>query len=166
MFLFNMNWLRGYKMFQKNNCTSKKGVFNNELNEISLSLLKKKKQLEILIIERLEQEIFLSENKDFLVDLKKEIQNLNNLDYAKKVEASQLKSEVNYLENVLTERFEELDKNEIKFCAYFRLGFSSKEISIIEDIDLNDVRFHKSVIRRKLNLNSKTSLKDYLIFEE
>jgi DNA-binding CsgD family transcriptional regulator len=163
---FIVNWLRGSKTFQEQSIAFKKAELVTELNEFSLSILIKKKQLELLILEKLEQKIALTERNSFLADLKKDIQSLHRLDFGKKIEESQLKNEVNYLENILTERFDELDVRELKLCAYFRLGFNTKEISVIEGLDLNDVRLFKTVIRRKLNIDSKTSLKDFLIFEE
>ena len=166
MFEFIMNWLRGNKSLQEQSIAFKKGELVMELNEFSLSILLKKKRLELLILEKLEQQIVLTESNSFLEDLKKDIQSLHRLDFGKRVEGSKLNTEVSYLENILTERFYELDVRELKLCAYFRLGFNTKEISVIEGIDLNDVRLFKTVIRRKLNIDSNRSLKDFLIFEE
>jgi DNA-binding CsgD family transcriptional regulator len=166
MFEFIVNWLRGDKTLQQKSIAFKKGELVMELNEFSLSILLKKRHLEVMVLEKLDQQILLTERNSFLVDLKKDIQSLHRLDFGKKIEESQLKSEVSYLENILTERFDELDARELKLCAYFRLGFNTKEISVIEGIELNEVRLYKTAIRRKLNIDSKTSLKDFLIFEE
>lgn len=166
MFEFIVNWLRGSKKLQEKSIALKKGELVMELNEFSLSILMKKKHLEVLVLEKLDQQISKTGMNSFLLDLKNDIQSLHKLDFGKKIEDSQLRSEVNYLENVLRERFDELDVKELKLCAYFRLGFNTKEISVIEGLDLNDVRLYKTAIRRKLNIDSKTSLKDFLIFKE
>ena len=166
MFEFIVNWLRGSKTLQEQSIAYKKEELVMELNEFSLSILMKKRHLEILVLEKLEQQISKTGMNSFLMDLKNDIQLLHKLDFGKKIEDSQLRSEVSYLENILTERFDELDARELKLCAYFRLGFNTKEISVIEGIDLNEVRLFKTAIRRKLNIDAKTSLKDFLIFEE
>ena len=166
MFEFIVNWLRGSKTLQEQSIAYKKGELVMELNEFSLSILMKKKQLEVLILDKLDHQISLTERNGFLKDLKKDMQSLHKLDFGKKIEDSQLRSEVSYLESIMTERFDELDARELKLCAYFRLGFKTKEISVIEGIDLDKVRLFKSSIRRKLNLDSKTSLKDFLVFKE
>lgn len=163
---FIVNWLRGSKTLQEKAIALKKAELVMELNEFSLSILMKKKHLEVLVLEKLEQQISKSGMNSFLMDLKNDIQLLHKLDFGKKIEDSQLKSEVSYLENILADKFDELNAKEIKLCAYFRLGFNTKEISVIEGIDLNEVRLYKTAIRRKLNIDSKTSLKDFLIFEE
>jgi DNA-binding CsgD family transcriptional regulator len=165
MTMFLVNWILGKGKTQKKNARKKQELIL-ELNEFSLSILKKKRQLESVMLDKLEQQILLTEKNSFLADLKNDIQSLHKLDFGKKIEDSQLRSEVSYLENILTERFDELDARELMLCAYFRLGFNTKEISVIEGIDLNEVRFYKTTIRRKLNIDSKTSLKDFLIFEE
>lgn len=166
MFEFIVNWLRGSKTLQEQSIAYKKEELVMELNEFSLSILMKKRHLEILVLEKLEQQISKSGMNSFLMDLKNDIQLLHKLDFGKKIEDSQLRSEVSYLENILSDRFDELDTRELKLCAYFRLGFNTKEISVIEGIDLNEVRLFKTAIRRKLNIDSKTSLKDFLVFEE
>jgi DNA-binding CsgD family transcriptional regulator len=166
MFEFIVNWLRDSKTLQEQSIAYKKEELVMELNEFSLSILMKKRHLEILVLEKLEQQISKTGMNNFLMELKNDIQSLHKLDFGKKIEDSQLRSEVSYLENILSERYDELDTRELKLCAYFRLGFNTKEISVIEGINLNEVRLYKSAIRRKLNIDSKTSLKDFLIFEE
>ena len=166
MFEFIVNWLRGSKALLEQSMAFKKNELVMELNEFSVTILMKKRHLELSILEKLEQQISKTGKNNFLMELKNDIQSLHKLDFGKKIEDSQLKSELSYLENILLERFDELDARELKLCAYFRLGFNTKEISVIEGIDLNEVRFYKTAIRRKLNIDSKTSLKDFLIFEE
>ena len=163
---FIVNWLKSSKTFQEKNSTLKKGEFVNQLNELSLSILLKKKELESRILEKLDQQTLKTDSNSFLHDLKKDILSLQKLDFGKKVEVTQLQSEINHLGNILTSRHNELDDNELKLCAYFRMGFNTKEISAIEGLDLNTVRIHKIAIKRKLNIDSKTSLKGFLIFED
>ena len=166
MFVFFTNWVKDKNKSQNKIIAKKKHELILELNEYSTVILTKKKQLEALILEKLEQQILLTGKNSFLLDLKKDIESLRKLDLGNKIDDSQLRCEISYLENILTVRFDELDKRELKLCAYFRLGFNSKEIAVIENIDLNEVRFYKIAIRRKLKLKHSISLRDYLVFEE
>ena len=65
-----------------------------------------------------------------------------------------------------SERNLDLNSFEIKLCAYFRLGLNTKEISAIEEMDLNEIIRCKTAIRRKLNLNDSESLKDYYVYPQ
>ena len=104
---FIVNWLKSSKTFQEKNSTLKKGESVNQLNELSLSILLKKKELESRILEKLDQQTLKTDNNSFLHDLKKDILSLQKLDFRKKVEVTQLQSEINHLGNILTSRHNE-----------------------------------------------------------
>jgi hypothetical protein len=70
------------------------------------------------------------------------------------------------LKKNFSERNLDLNSFEIKLCAYFRLGLNTKEISAIEEMDLNEIIRCKTAIRRKLNLNDSESLKDYYVYPQ
>jgi DNA-binding CsgD family transcriptional regulator len=144
----------------------KRDLLIKELNDESLKILTNKHAFELIILERIEQELGLVINYDFLIDLKKYMWELHQMDLKVKLKKGEIESEFNYIKDVFNNKNEFLDELEIKLCAYFRLGFSSKEIAVIERIELNEVRFYKACIRRKLNLSTSTSLRDYLVFEE
>lgn len=163
-FLFK-RWSRN--SLQKNKELKKKrDLLVQELNDESLRILTKKNNLERFILERIDQQIELVVNYDFLTQLRKDIYDLHQLDLKCRAKINEIESEYNYIRDLFHDKNETLEEQEIKLCAYFRLGFSTKEISIIERIDLNDVRFYKTCIRRKLKLSTSTSLRDYLVFEE
>lgn len=159
----------GLKWFPKKRSTSTHSVIKlqivKELNEKSLVILTKKKIIENRILQKIEDQLRLKNKNDILLELKCEILELQKLDFEKKIEETQLKNEIVYLKQILSKKNNTLNDKELRFCAYFRLGFNTKEISTIERYDLNEVRLYKTVIRRKLNLNDSESLKDYLVFE-
>lgn len=159
----------GLKWFSKKRSTSIYAPIKleiiKELNENSLMILSKKKIIEQRILQKIEDELYQKDKNDFLLELKQEIFALQKLDFVKKIDETQLKNEIVYLKQILTKKNTTLNEKEFRFCAYFRLGFNTKEISTIESFDLNEVRLYKTVIRRKLNLNDSESLKDYLVFE-
>ena len=159
----------GLKWFSKKRSTSANSAIKlemiKELNENSIMILSKKKIIEQRILQKIEDELNQKDKNDFLLELKQEILALQKLDFVKKIDETQLKNEIVYLKQILINKNTTLNEKELRFCAYFRLGFNTKEISTIESFDLNEVRLYKTVIRRKLNLNISESLKDYLVFE-
>lgn len=109
----------------------------------------------------MQQDIAPDVDKEYLNQLIKRQGELNKLIDSLLVDNELFKKEFHYLKKNFSERNLDLNSFEIKLCAYFRLGLNTKEISAIEEMDLNEVRLNKTVIRRKLNLNDSESLKDY-----
>jgi DNA-binding CsgD family transcriptional regulator len=52
--------------------------------------------------------------------------------------------------------------NELRICALIRLNFSTKEISQITNLHKGTIDNLRSSVRRKLKLDDKTVLKEYL----
>ncbi len=113
----------------------------------------------------MQQDIATDVDKEYLNQLIKRQGELNKLIDSLLVDNELFEKEFHYLKKNFCQRNLDLNSFEIKLCAYFRLGLNTKEISAIEEMDLNEVRLNKTVIRRKLNLNDSESLKDYLVFE-
>lgn len=62
----------------------------------------------------------------------------------------------------LSERFPLLTNNELKFCVYYKLDFSSKEISLLENITDGSARVYKTKIKNKMNIGKESSLNIFL----
>jgi DNA-binding CsgD family transcriptional regulator len=112
----------------------------------------------------MEQQIGTNGGKEYLHQLIQRQGELNQLIFSLLTDNELFEKELRYLKENFHERNIKLNIFEIKLCAYFRLGLNPKEISAIEEIDLNDVQLYNSMIRTKLNLNDKISLKQYLVY--
>jgi DNA-binding CsgD family transcriptional regulator len=55
-----------------------------------------------------------------------------------------------------------LTNNEKKLCCYLRLGLSSKDISGLQNISAKSVEISRVRLRKKLKINSKLRLTNYL----
>ncbi len=56
----------------------------------------------------------------------------------------------------------ELTENNLKVCAYFRIGMSSKQIAQILNISSESVSMNRYRLRKKLGLSEDANLEDYL----
>ena len=55
-----------------------------------------------------------------------------------------------------------LTENDMHLCALYRLGLTTKEVSIIKNITLEGARTGRKRLRKKLNINTETDLVIYL----
>ncbi|WP_131707559.1 helix-turn-helix transcriptional regulator [Chryseobacterium angstadtii] len=62
----------------------------------------------------------------------------------------------------LSERFPSLTNNELKFCVYYKLELSSKEISLLENITEGSARVYKTKIKTKMDIGKESDLNTYL----
>ncbi|PWN06225.1 helix-turn-helix and ligand-binding sensor domain-containing protein [Rhodohalobacter mucosus] len=62
----------------------------------------------------------------------------------------------------LKDRFPDLSSNDLRLCAYLKLGFSSKEIAEFSNIKPSSVYINRSRLRKKLNLDADEDLTDFL----
>ncbi|WP_223608221.1 hypothetical protein [Chryseobacterium sp. OSA05B] len=62
----------------------------------------------------------------------------------------------------LSKKFPDLTNNEIKFCIYYKLGLSSKEIAILENITEGSSRVYKTRIKSKMNIGKESDLNSFL----
>ncbi|MCT2562725.1 hypothetical protein [Chryseobacterium herbae] len=62
----------------------------------------------------------------------------------------------------LSEKFPSLTNNELKFCVYYKLEFSSKEISLLENITEGSARVYKTKIKTKMNIGKESILNIFL----
>jgi len=62
----------------------------------------------------------------------------------------------------LKEKFPELSSNDLRLCAYLKIGLSSKEIAEILNIQPSSSYISRSRLRKKLNLNTDEDLYTFL----
>jgi len=55
-----------------------------------------------------------------------------------------------------------LTKTELKFCAYLRIHMTSQQIASVMDISMEAIRKNRYRIRKKLELETKDSLEEYI----
>jgi len=58
--------------------------------------------------------------------------------------------------------FTDLTSYDLRLCAYLKLGFNSKEIANMLNIQPSSVYISRSRLRKKLDLNSDKDLSSYL----
>lgn len=63
----------------------------------------------------------------------------------------------------LKERFPDLSINDLRLCAYLKIGLNSKEISDLLNIQPSSAYISRSRLRKKLNLKVDEDLHDFLI---
>lgn len=62
----------------------------------------------------------------------------------------------------LKERFPTLSTNDLRWCAYLKIGLNSKEIADILNIQQSSAFISRSRLRKKLNLKAEDDLHDFL----
>lgn len=67
----------------------------------------------------------------------------------------------NFFDN-LQQNHLNLTKTELKFCAYLRLNLNGSQVAIIQNVSQEAIRKTRYRIRKKMNLNPKDSLEDYI----
>ncbi|HPD94780.1 MAG: hypothetical protein H6537_10600 [Bacteroidales bacterium] len=67
----------------------------------------------------------------------------------------------NFFHN-LKERFPNLSENELRLCAYIRIGMSSKQISQMISVLPATIKTNRYLLRKKFQLDTKDSLDDFI----
>jgi DNA-binding CsgD family transcriptional regulator len=67
----------------------------------------------------------------------------------------------NYLKR-LKEQFSSLSKNDLKLCAYLKMGLNSKDIAPLLNMSFRSVEMYRYRLRKKLNLIRDINLTDFL----
>lgn len=62
----------------------------------------------------------------------------------------------------LSARFPMLTQQDLKYCVYFKLELSSKEISLLENITEGSARVYKTKIKTKMDIGKDTDLNAFL----
>jgi len=67
----------------------------------------------------------------------------------------------NFYKNLL-EQHPDMTPNELKYCAFFKQGLSSKEISLLSFTNYETIRKSRHRLRKKLKLQSEDDLITYI----
>ncbi|WP_069133267.1 helix-turn-helix transcriptional regulator [Rhodohalobacter halophilus] len=62
----------------------------------------------------------------------------------------------------MMENFPQLSSNDLRLCAYLKLGFNSKEIAEFMNIQPSSVYINRSRLRKKLDLDTEQDLHEFL----
>ncbi len=62
----------------------------------------------------------------------------------------------------LNQRFPDLTKAETELCGYIRINLSSKDISILKNVEAASVKMGKNRLRKKLGLEQEANLYDFI----
>ena len=68
----------------------------------------------------------------------------------------------NFFRNLHT-RYPELTSNDLRFCAYFRLNLTTKDIAHLMNISSKGVEVARYRIRKKINIPSEKNISEFLI---
>ncbi|MCB4807253.1 LuxR C-terminal-related transcriptional regulator [Tamlana sp. 62-3] len=159
--------------------------------ELELKELENKEQLTRFKNDKLQQDIEnknrelgistmnLIKKNEFLNNLKKELQNVNDVKSIKRV-INIIDKNINNTDDwhVFEEAFNNADKdflkkikqlhpeltsNDLRLCAYLRLNLASKEIAPLLNISPRSVEVKRYRLRKKMNLKHEASLTDYIL---
>jgi len=117
-----------------------------------------------LIIDRLQEITRAGEDmeksvKSFLVDLK----NTNQMGDRALTIQNNIESVNAEFYNKLNKRFPDLSKSEAELCGYIRINLSTKEISVLKNVEMDSVKISKKRLRKKIGLSPDDDL--YLFIE-
>lgn len=155
------------KMMKVINTQLRQGIKQKD-KELADSTLETIHKNEILINLRDELKISLSsmETEKNKSQLRKMVQKMNkeiNSDKQWKVFESHFESvHEEFLERIKN-KYPTLTPRELKLCAYLRMNISSKEISLLMNISLRGVEISRYRLRKKLNLERKVNLTDFIL---
>lgn len=123
---------------------------NEEINEVLLNLKEK--------VKRLEQnpESLKSRSAEILYAIDSHISSEDN---TFEIQMDELHQE---FFKKLKHTFPDLTSNDLRLCAYLKIGFNSKEISELFKIKPSSVYISRSRLRKKLNMESDDDLHGYL----
>ncbi|TAD90624.1 MAG: hypothetical protein EAY75_04300 [Bacteroidetes bacterium] len=162
-----------------------------QASQHQLAIEKSEREMVQLRNEKLESELTatamnLVQKKEFLSKIREEISKLKNSG-APQVEATELKKVLKELTTddklddeweqfsrhfnhvhhnflvILKETYPQLTAHDLKLCAYLRMNLSSKEIARLMSISTRGVEINRYRLRKKLPLESKESLFDFLL---
>ncbi|MDW5287542.1 triple tyrosine motif-containing protein [Formosa sp. PL04] len=166
-------------------------LLEKKQSEFTLSQLKSEKEIMNLKNEKLQNEIEgktrelatstmnIVKNNEFLNSLKNELANLKDTssvkpiikiidkDMAKNSDWEMFQEAFNNADSDFLKKMKSvhpvLTPNDLRLCAYLRLNLSSKEIAPLLNISLRSVEIKRYRLRKKLNLDHKKSLVEYIL---
>ncbi|MDO5978879.1 triple tyrosine motif-containing protein [Flavivirga spongiicola] len=186
--LFSFIMHNVYKRYYKK---QREALLQKTRRELELKELENKQQFMRFNNEKLRQDIdnknrelgistmSLIKKNEFLNSLKKELQNVDDLNKIKHV-IKIIDRNINNTDDwhVFEEAFNNADKdflkkikqehpsltsNDLRLCAYLRLNLSSKEIAPLLNISARSVEVKRYRLRKKMDLPHESSLTDYIL---
>jgi len=131
---------------------------NRELGISTMNLIKKNE-----LLNNLKKEL---QNINDIKKIKRVIgiidQNINNTDDWKLFEEAFNNADKDFLKKI-KHIHPELTSNDLRLCAYLRLNLSSKEIAPLLNISPRSVEVKRYRLRKKMNLEHEVSLSDYIL---
>jgi DNA-binding CsgD family transcriptional regulator len=148
------------KEFEKLELTENLKETAEELNTSIVNIKKVallKKQLENIVDEK-------SPNYNEKETLKKLKLCLNSFfdNYRELTQIMQKKLNVDKIVDFIKKHHPEITEKEIKVIEYIALHFTTKEIALLMDKSEKSVEYYRTQIRKKIQLNSSSTLEDYL----
>lgn len=136
---------------------------DSELMENTLSLVRNN-EFNRLMSRTLENVLSLVHNQSAQTLLKEAIKNIE--DKVKSDDFQRFETSFNavydsFYKN-LTADYPKLTQNDLKLCAYLKLGLSSKDIAAVMFINKDSVKTARSRLRKKLELESNANLQSFL----
>lgn len=124
-------------------------------NEILITLKEELKKLALIS----KDETSIHEVKHLMRKINKEIDSDNQW----KVFETHFESVHEEFLKRIKHQYPNLTPRELKLCAYLRMNISSKEISVLMNISTRGVEITRYRLRKKLNLDRKTNLTDFIL---
>ena len=148
------------KEFERLELTENLKETTEELNTSILTIKKVallKKQLENIVDDK-------SPNYNEKETLKKLKLSLNSFfdNYRELSQIMQKKLSVDKIVNFVKKNHPEITDKEIKVIEYISLHFTTKEIALLMDKSEKSVEYYRTQIRKKIKLNSSSTLEEYL----
>ena len=148
------------KEFERLELTENLKETTEELNTSILTIKKVallKKQLENIVDDK-------SPNYNEKETLKKLKLSLNSFfdNYRELSQIMQKKLSVDKIVNFVKKNHPEITDKEIKVIEYIALHFTTKEIALLMDKSEKSVEYYRTQIRKKIKLNSSSTLEEYL----
>ncbi len=130
---------------------------NRELGASTLSLIRKNE-----ILNRIKQMLLKIESRKTEPILDLIDRNLRDEDDWKSFEEAFNNADKDFLKRI-KEIHSDLTPHDLRICAYLRLNLSSKEIAPLLNISVKSVEVKRYRLRKKLGLNPKQGLIDYIL---
>ena len=164
---------------QKNSATEKLEVVKENHEKLSIELDNKQTELINFALAIIQKNTFLDELKQMVNEVKsitretESLAKLNQLsvsinqhialDKNRKLFQMQLEEANRDFYFRLNNQFPQLTEKERKLSSYIRLNLSSKEIASLLNINEKSVEINRYRLRKKLGLDSKTKLSDFIL---
>ncbi len=91
-------------------------------------------------------------------DLINQIKTKTSIENSRKGYQKHIDTLNNEFNSNLLEQYPKLSKNDLRLCALIKLDFTTKEIALIQNIEVRSVYINRSRLRKKMGLSNETDL--------